>query len=426
MSAPPAAGRASGFEPWQQRLAGAAACTVPGMLMRLGGGVFAPPVQLVAYGAGVVAAAFMLAWACEAAQVDIAHGLVVALVAFVAILPEYVVELHFAFTGHADLVTANLTGATRLLLGACIGLPSVLALLPRRHRPKEIGPLELAPDHRVELAVLGLAAVWALRAVARGELTVLDSAVLVGLYVIYLRRVIGADSEEVAPIGVAASLAELPVERRRIWVRGLMGYSALVILVTAVPFGDAVLATGALVGISPFLLLQWLVPVATEVPELVVAWVLLVHGRGGQSVAVLLAGAVSQCTLAMGTLPVAFVLGAGTGPLPLAPRERIELLLTVGVALYAVAAVLTLRVSRGDASIMLGLFAVQFVLPSVLTRLLLAIVFLLLAVDVLFAERRLVRPVLSTLLGKPGRSESGSDDQRRRSPRHPPDGNLAS
>jgi hypothetical protein len=75
---------------------------------------------------------------------------------------------------------------------------------------------------------------------------------------------------------------------------------------------------------------------------------------------------------------------------------------------------------------MLGLFAVQFVLPSVLTRLLLAIVFLLLAVDVLFAERRLVRPVLSTLLGKPGRSESGSDDQRRRSPRHPPDGNLAS
>lgn len=401
MSAPPADGRASGFEPWQQRLAGAAACTVPGVLMRMGGGAFAPPVQLVAYGAGVVAAAFMLAWACEAAQVDIAHGLVVALVAFVAILPEYVVEVHFAFTGHADLVTANLTGATRLLLGACIGLPSVLALLPGRRRPKEVGPLELAPDHRVELAVLGLAAAWALRAVARGELTTLDSAVLLGLYVVYLRRVIGAESEQEAPIGIAARLAELPAERRRPWVRGLMGYSALVILVTAVPFGDAVLSTGALVGISPYLLLQWIVPVATEVPELVVAWVLLVHHRGGQSVAVLLAGAVSQCTLAMGTLPVAFAVGAGTGPLPLAPRERIELLLTVGVALYAVAAVLTLRVSRGDASIMLGLFTVQFLLPSVFTRFVLALVFLLLAVDVLFAERRLVRPVLGTLTQRP-------------------------
>ena len=62
-------------------------------------------------------AAFILAWACEAAQVDIARGVVVAAVAFVAILPEYIVEVHFAFTGRADYVTANLTGASRLLLG---------------------------------------------------------------------------------------------------------------------------------------------------------------------------------------------------------------------------------------------------------------------------------------------------------------------
>ena len=54
------------------------------------------------------------------------------------------------------------------------------------------------------------------------------------------------------------------------------------------------LATGALVGIKPYLMLQWIVPIATEAPELVVAFVLLTHGRGGQSLAVLLAGAVSQ------------------------------------------------------------------------------------------------------------------------------------
>ena len=63
-----------------------------------------------------------------------------------------------------------------------------------------------------------------------------------------------------------------------------MLFAASVILLTAVPFGDAVLGTGALVGISPYLLLQWIVPVATETPELVVAFVLLTHGRGGQSV----------------------------------------------------------------------------------------------------------------------------------------------
>jgi cation:H+ antiporter len=397
-------------EPWQQRLAGVAACTLPGVLMRMGGGLFAPPVQLVGYGAAVVAAAFMLAWACEAAQVDIANGVVVALVAFVAILPEYVVEAHFALTGRADFVTANLTGATRLLLGACIGLPSVLGLLPRVRRPRLSGPLELPAEHRVEVAVLALAAVWVLRAVAAGHLSPLDSVVLLGLYGIYLRRVIGAGGDGAEPMGVAAELAALPAERRKKWVRILMLYAALVILFTAVPFGDAVLSTGALVGIAPYLLLQWLVPFATEIPELVVACVLLLHGRGGQSVAVLLAGAVSQCTLALGTLPVAFAVGAGTGPLPLAGRERIELLLTIGVALYAVAAVITLRISRGDASIMLGLFIVQFLLPSVFTRLALAIVFFVIAVDVLFSERRQVGPLLRALV--PARSGPPYHDGR--------------
>jgi cation:H+ antiporter len=210
-------------------------------------------------------------------------------------------------------------------------------------------------------------------------------------------------------MGVAADLAALPVERRKPWVRGLMLYAALVILFTAVPFGDAVLATGRLVGISPYLLLQWIVPFATEIPELVVACVLLLHGRGGQSVAVLLASAVSQSTLALGTLPVAYAVGAGTGPLPLAARERIELLLTVGVALYAVAAVITLRVSRGDASIMLGLFTVQFLLPSVFTRFALAIVFFLIAVDVLAAERRHIPALLHALLP---RGDPAADEPR--------------
>jgi len=162
-----------------------------------------------------------------------------------------------------------------------------------------------------------------------------------------------------------------------------------------------VLGSGQLVGISPYLLVQWLVPVATEVPELVVAFVLLTHGRGGQSVAVLLAGAVSQYTLALGTLPVAFAIGAGSGPLPLAGRERIELLLSIAVALYAVASLVTLRLSRGDAAIMLVLFSVQFLLPAVVTRVALAVVFMALAIDILVHERRHVSALRDALLDRP-------------------------
>src|SRR3954464_3597781 len=171
---------------WQRKIALAVATTLPGLLVRTVGGA-APPVQAALYGAAVVAAAFILAWACEAAQVDVAHGLVVAVVAFVAILPEYVVEVHFAFKGHAEYVTANLTGASRLLLGFCVSMPAIAALLPRSWRPERLAGLELAPQHRVELAILGLAAVWSLRIVVRGQMSLLDSVVLIALYALYLR-----------------------------------------------------------------------------------------------------------------------------------------------------------------------------------------------------------------------------------------------
>jgi cation:H+ antiporter len=399
-------------EPWQRTLALTAACTSPALLVRLGGGAVSYPLQLVVYGAAVVAAAFLLAWACEAAQVDIANGLVVAAVAFVAILPEYLVEVHFALLGHAELVTANLTGASRLLLGLAIAMPAVVALLPGRWRPLRLGPLELPEPHRVELAVLAVSALWSTRAVLTGKLTLLDSAVLIGMYVVYLRRAATAGGESPEPLGVAAQLAALPRQQRRRWARSLMGYSAFVILMTAVPFGNAVLGAGAIVGISPYLLLQWIVPVATETPELVVAFVLLTHGRGGQSIAVLLAGAVSQYTVALGTLPLAYAVGPAIGPLPLAGRERVELLLTVGVALYAVAALLTLRLSRGDSSIMLVAFAGQLLVPSVIIRLFFAVVFWAVALDILFAERRRVPALLAALRARERRPGRGAGSGR--------------
>jgi len=390
-------GTTGGPAQWHYRVAATAACTLPGLFVRLTGGVPSYPIQLIAYGAAVVAAAFLLAWACEAAQVDYANGIVVAAVAFVAILPEYIVELHFAFSGHAEFVTANLTGASRLLVGFCVAMPAALALLPLRWRPPPLRRIDLDPAQRLDLGILALAAVWALRGVIQGQLTLLDSAVLVSLYIVFLRQASRAGGDSPEPMGVAAELANLPRAHRRRWVGGLMLFAAVVILITAVPFGDAVLGTGSMVGISPYLVLQWVVPVATEMPELVVAVVLLLHGRASQSIAVLLAGAVSQYTLALGTLPVAYALGAGTGPLPLQSRERVELLLTTGVALYAVAALVSLRLSRGDASLMLLLFSAQFLLPLGFTRVVIAVIFLALAVDVLIAERAQVRPLVGAL-----------------------------
>jgi cation:H+ antiporter len=397
---------------WRQTLAGTVAATVPGVLLRLGAVSVPYPVQLLAYGAAVVAASFLLAWASEAAQAESAHGAVVAAVAFVGVLPEYVVETHFALSGQGEYVTANLTGASRLLLGCAVALPAAVSLLPAGRRPA-VGRLELPAEHRVALAVLGLSALWSLRGVLTGRLTGLDGVVLIGGYAFYLRRAGTAGGEAPAPLGVAAALARLPAEERRRWVVRLMAYAAGVIAVTAVPFGDAVLGAGRMVGASPYLLLQWLVPLATETPELVVAIVLLAHGRGGQSIAVLLAGAVSQYTLALGTLPLAWAAGKAHGALPLAGRERVELFLTIGVALYAVTALLRLRLSRGDSAIMLGLFTAQLLVPSVLVRLLLGLTFWAVAIDVVIAERP---PLRALLVRAPSAGPARSRPSRARAP----------
>jgi cation:H+ antiporter len=136
-------------------------------------------------------------------------------------------------------------------------------------------------------------------------------------------------------------------------------------------------------------------------PELVVAFVLIQHERAGQAVAVLLSSAVSQWTLALGTLPLAFSAGAGQGPLPLLGREQVELLLTMGQGLLAVAVLVALRLQRRDAVLMLALFVAQLALPSLLVRAALTLAYLAFAVDILASERWAIRALARSLRAGP-------------------------
>jgi hypothetical protein len=121
---------------WQVRLAIMAACTVPGVLVRLSGAPIPPPLGMFVFGGAVMAAAFMLASAAEAAEIDAPPGIAVAGVALVAVLPEYVIEVYFAFSGHVEFVTASLTGSTRLLLSVAVGMPAIASVvLGQRGRP---------------------------------------------------------------------------------------------------------------------------------------------------------------------------------------------------------------------------------------------------------------------------------------------------
>jgi cation:H+ antiporter len=390
----------SGLDDWQVKLALMAACTIPGLLIRLGGAHVPPPLGMVAFGGAVMAAAFMLAAAAEAAEIDVPPGIAVAGVAFVAVLPEFVIEVYFAFSGHVEYVTASLTGSTRLLLSFAVGMPAVASfVLTRRGKPR-LESVQIDPRRRVDLAVIAAASLYAPVIVLRGHLAWQDSLVLIGLYVVYMRLVSSGDPEPPHLVGMAAELGNLPQQQRRRWVLGIIAFSAVAVLVNAEPFADSVLMSGTAAGVSPYLLVQWLVPLATEMPELVIAFVLITHERAGQAVAVLLASAVSQWTFALGTLPLAYKAGVGVGPLPLVGREQVELLLTMGQGFLAVSMLVTLRLRRRDATLMLVLFALQLAIPGVALRAAITLAYLVLAVDVFSSERWAIPTLARALRGR--------------------------
>ena len=126
---------------------------------------------------GLVGAAFMLAWAADAGECVFSGGLVLATVALVTVLPELVIEVRFAYIQATELVTANLTGATRLLLTGATVLPLLVALLARR-RGEAVPPILLGPNRRVELGVLLVAALFAVQI---GSLTPVSFGLLVSI-----------------------------------------------------------------------------------------------------------------------------------------------------------------------------------------------------------------------------------------------------
>src|ERR1700704_1535790 len=102
---------------------------VPAVVVRVVGLHPDPVAALLIFGAAVVSASFLLAWAAEAAQIDVSGGLAIAVLALVAVLPEYAVDLYYAYvSGHnpdyTQYAAANMTGSNRLLMG--LGWPVVV------------------------------------------------------------------------------------------------------------------------------------------------------------------------------------------------------------------------------------------------------------------------------------------------------------
>ncbi|HXS85031.1 MAG TPA: sodium:proton exchanger [Mycobacterium sp.] len=386
---------------------------VPALVLRILAVQVEPVLGLLVYGGAVVGASFVLAWAAEAAQIDVSGSLAVAVLAVIAVLPEYAVDLYYAFTaGHVPAYTqyaaANMTGSNRLLMG--LGWPVVVlvtVLVARRTSGRKLDGLELETSNRVEIGFLMFAGVAAFVIPVTGRIHIAFGMVLLGWFGFYLYKLSRGDVEEPELIGTAAALGALPDRVRRIAVAALFLLAAAVIVTCAKPFADNLIGAGIKLGVDRFLLVQWLAPLASEAPEFIIATIFASRGKGGVAIATLISAKVNQWTLLVGSLPVAFMLGGGSAAMHLDGRQIEEMVLTGAQTLMGVTLLLGLRFQRWTAWALLVLFAVQFPLTSTEGRLALSGVYAAIAAVALVRYRRELPATLSAPFGGRAKRHGG-------------------
>jgi cation:H+ antiporter len=447
------------IHPGRQRtaLGAVALLTLPAFLVRYGRLDASHAVEALLFGLAIVGAAFAISWAAETAQLDISAGLAIAILALIAVLPEYAVDFVFTANGGnafqidpscpplpgspsgsespCDLALANMTGANRLLIG--IGWSMVVFIAWYRLRRTRALPagerwrgIQLSRDHSIELGFLWVATLYSLTLPLKGSITLIDTAVLVLLFVGYTWRVSRAPAEEPHLVGPARYLGTFPVAARRAWVVALFLASGVVILLFAHPFASSLEEAGLELGIDPFFIVQWLAPLASEAPELLVAGLFAWRLNTNAALGTLVSSKVNQWTLLVGTLPIVFAISsASSHGLPISAVQREELFLTAAQSFFAVAIMSNLRLTLREAGYLFGLFWAQFVVGALVPeslhgteRVAVGVVYLLLGLWIMLHDRRrvprLVRDAFTASYAELG-AQLVQDDLRQAEEEHP-------
>ena len=368
-------------------------------------------VETTFFGLAILGAAFLLSWAAEVAQLDISQTLAIAVLALIAVLPEYAVDLVLAYRGgqgdeeSRHLAVANMTGANRLLIG--IGWATVVLVFWAKARRRKV---QLRQEQRTDVGFLLVATLWAFTIPIRGQLSLLDLAVLGILFLAYIIRAAREEVEEPDLIGAAAALGALPRIPRRVTTVLLFLYSASAILLVAEPFAEGLKEIGTEFGISRFLLIQWVAPLASEAPEMIIAILFTLRLKAQAGLGTLISSKVNQWTLLVGTLPLVYGIAGGGGggfftPMRMDARQIEEVFLTAAQSLFAVAVIANLAIGRAEAIGLLVLFFGQFAVPVPAVRIGFGILYIALAVGIFLfdasSRRDLGRSILYVF--RPGR-----------------------
>ncbi|ELY99322.1 Na+/Ca2+-exchanging protein [Natrialba asiatica] len=354
--------------------------TAPWLAVSATGLTPGPVASVALSGTSILGAAFLLAWAAETAEKDVSRSFAIAVLAVLAVAPEYAVDALYAWEAGiapattasreaADLAVANMTGANRILIG--IGWSGIVLFTiarTRRVRDRNVEHVDgfladrvhLDRELSLEIVFLFVATVYAFFIPATGSIALHDMVVLVGLYALYILAAIRTPPTEEASVGVPAYLQSFRKPYRISTVIALFVFSGATILLAVEPFAHGLEELGLQYGIQPFLMIQWVAPLASETPEFIIVVLLVTKARSNAAFNALISSKLNQWTLLIGTLVLVYSVSLGNyGALPLGTRQAGEIWLTAAQSYFAISLLIDLRISAREALVLLSLFLVQ-------------------------------------------------------------------
>jgi len=327
----------------------------------------------------ILLSAFLVAWGAEAAQFLISQGLALAILAWLQTLPEFAVEAVIAWEAGKDperahLAIANLTGAIRLLLG--LGWPMiyfVFAFFGRHESKVRFPAIRLHKEHAIEVIGLLPPLLYFIVIVVKQSISWVDAIVLLALYVVYLLVLLRNPPHNVEELGDAPRVSQWAYRqrgwRRQAAIGGLFAVGGYLLYVTAHPFLESMLAVAALLGVSQFVLVQWVAPFLSEFPEKVSAffWAKRVT-HAPMALMNMVSSNINQWTVLAAMIPLVFGWShyqhTGTwADFHFDAEQRLEILLTLLQTLLGVMLLANMEFDWLDASALFVLWAVQFFVP---------------------------------------------------------------
>jgi cation:H+ antiporter len=319
----------------------------------------------------ILSSAFVVAWGAECAQFYISQGLALALLAWIQVLPEFAVEAVIAWHRDVPLMTANFTGALRLLTGLGWPMIWVVYALSRRARGEQQfwRPIELDPEHAVEVVGLTPALLYFGYIVWKGTLGLVDAGVLLLVYATYLvilQRIPPKQQEEIEDTGLVPRLVlGLASPWRPITVVALFIVGGLMLYFTAHPFLKSMIGLATTLGVSQFVFVQWVAPFLSEFPEFTTTsyWARS-RGKAGMALMNMASSNINQWTVLAAMIPIVYSISSGSAAdVPMA-AHRVELLLTLLQGALGVVLLSNFNFQAYEALGLLLLWVVQFAVPD--------------------------------------------------------------